>query len=159
MYAVVAQSGKQSIFRPGELADIDHVKAEVGDTITFDQVLCYHDGESAKFGKPLVEGVAVTAKVVAQHRDKKVQIIHFKRRKHHLKRHGHRQDYTRVEIVDIVDKAAAPKKASKAKAAAPKKPAKTEAAATKKPAKTEAAAPKKPSKAKATTTKKSSKAE
>ena len=76
------------------------------------------------------------------------RIIHFKRRKHHLKRHGHRQDYTRVEIVGIVDKAAAPKKASKAKAAAPKKPAKTKAAA-----------PKKPSKAKATTTKKSSKAE
>ncbi len=102
MYAIVAQSGSQTVFRPGDLADIDLVKAEIGDTITFDDVLCYHDGKQAHFGQPNVTGVKVTAKVVAHHRDKKVRIIHFKRRKHHMTRAGHRQDYTRVEILDIV---------------------------------------------------------
>lgn len=114
MYAVVAQSGKQSIFRPGEQVDVDQLQAEVGSTVTFDKVLCLHDGTSAKFGEPTVAGVSVTAKVVAHHRDKKVRVIHFKRRKHHMTRMGHRQDYTRIEILEIVTgKAKAKKPAAK----------------------------------------------
>ena len=122
MYAVVAQSGKQSIFRPGEVVDVDQIKAEIGETVTFDKVLCLHDGKAAQFGKPLVSDVKVTAKVVAHHRDKKIRIIHFKRRKHHMTRMGHRQNYTRVEILEIVTgKAKKPSTAKKTTAA--KKPA------------------------------------
>jgi large subunit ribosomal protein L21 len=43
----------------------------------------------------------VTAKVKAHGRSKKVDIIKFRRRKHHMKRMGHRQDFTEVEITGI----------------------------------------------------------
>lgn len=120
MYAIVAQSGKQSIFRPGEIATVDRLSAEVGDMVVFDKVLGHHDGESISFGSPYLDNVQVTAKVIEHKRDAKLRIIHFKRRKHHMKWQGHRQNYTNIEIVAIESKAST-KKAAK-KAAAPKKP-------------------------------------
>jgi len=39
--------------------------------------------------------------VKAHGRAKKIEIIKFRRRKHHMKRMGHRQNYTEVEITGI----------------------------------------------------------
>jgi large subunit ribosomal protein L21 len=51
--------------------------------------------------QPYVDGGKVTATVKAQGRGKKVKIIKFRRRKHHLKRQGHRQAYTELHITGI----------------------------------------------------------
>ena len=56
---------------------------------------------TAAFGAPVVEGAKVTATVKAQGKGKKVKIIKFRRRKHHMKRQGHRQSYTELEITGI----------------------------------------------------------
>ena len=53
-----------------------------------------------KLGDAL-SGASVTAKVVSQGRADKVRIIKFRRRKHHMKRQGHRQYYTEIEITGI----------------------------------------------------------
>ena len=96
--------------------------AEKGATVELDQVLMVGEGEDVKVGSPYLKGGKVTATVVEHGRGKKVRILKFKRRKHHMKRMGHRQDFTRIEITGI--NASAPKKkASKAKA----KKAETEA--------------------------------
>ena len=101
MYAVVAVGGKQTVLRPGQLVDVEKLNAEVGQEVSFDQVLLFHDGQQLHIGQPVVSQVAVKVKVVAHHRDKKVKIIKFKRRKHHIKHQGHRQYYTRVEVAGI----------------------------------------------------------
>jgi large subunit ribosomal protein L21 len=59
------------------------------------------DGENVTFGKPFIEGGKVTATVQAHGRAKKVKIIKFRRRKHHLKRQGHRQWFTELRITGI----------------------------------------------------------
>ena len=59
------------------------------------------DGEEIKIGTPLLDGAKVSATVKAHGRGKKIEIIKFRRRKHHMKRAGHRQDYTEVEITGI----------------------------------------------------------
>ena len=59
------------------------------------------EGESVKIGAPYVEGSKVTAEVVSQGRAKKVTILKFRRRKHHLKHQGHRQWFTEVKITGI----------------------------------------------------------
>jgi large subunit ribosomal protein L21 len=59
------------------------------------------EGDSVKIGEPVVAGAKVTAEVIDQARHKKVNIIKFKRRKHHMKRAGHRQWYTEVKITGI----------------------------------------------------------
>ena len=43
----------------------------------------------------------MTATVKSHGRSDKVEIVKFKRRKHHMKRMGHRQSYTEVEITGI----------------------------------------------------------
>ena len=123
MYAVFATGGKQYRATTGDILKIEKLDVEKGATVELDQVLMVGEGEDVKVGTPYLKGGKVTATVVDQGRGKKVNILKFKRRKHHMKRMGHRQDYTQIEITGIA--ASAPKKkASKAKA---KKPAKTEA--------------------------------
>jgi len=59
------------------------------------------DGDDVKIGTPLLDGGRVTAEVKTHGRGDKVDIIKFRRRKHHMKRQGHRQAYTELEITGI----------------------------------------------------------
>jgi large subunit ribosomal protein L21 len=64
-------------------------------------VLLVSNGDDVKVGAPVVEGAKVTAEVVAHGRGDKVTILKFRRRKHHMKRAGHRQWFTEVKITGI----------------------------------------------------------
>lgn len=101
MQAVIKTGGKQYRVSEGDTIRIERLEAEAGDTIEFDQVLMLADSASSRFGSPMIEGGKVSAKVTSHGRGKKVRIIKFRRRKHHMKRQGHRQNYTEVEITDI----------------------------------------------------------
>jgi large subunit ribosomal protein L21 len=68
----------------------------------FHDVLMVANGDDIRIGTPQVDGGKVTAKVLEQGRGKKVKILKFKRRKHHMKRMGHRQSYTEVKITGIM---------------------------------------------------------
>ena len=100
MYAVLVTGGKQYRVAQGETLRVEKLDAEVGSEITFDSVLMLGDADGIKIGEA-VNGATVTAKVVAQGRADKVRIIKFRRRKHHMKRQGHRQYYTQIEITGI----------------------------------------------------------
>ena len=118
MYAVFATGGKQYRATTGDFLKIEKLDAEKGTSIKLEQVLMVGEGEDVKVGTPYLKGGAVTATVVEHGRGDKIRIIKFKRRKHHMKKMGHRQDYTRIEITGIA--ASAPKKkVSKAKAEKP----------------------------------------
>ena len=59
------------------------------------------NGEDVKIGAPVVQGAKVSAEIVSHGRGKKVRIMKFKRRKHHMKQMGHRQWFTEVKITGI----------------------------------------------------------
>ncbi|MFT4998552.1 MAG: large subunit ribosomal protein L21 [Flavobacteriales bacterium] len=101
MYAVIKSGGKQHRVVEGETLKLEKIEVETGATIEFDEVLLVGEGDSVKIGEPVVAGAKVTAEVIDQARHKKVNIIKFKRRKHHMKRAGHRQWYTEVKITGI----------------------------------------------------------
>lgn len=101
MYAVIESGGKQHRVEPGEVLDIEKLDAAPGETVDFDRVLMVADGSDVRLGAPYVAGGRVTGEVIAQERGDKVRIIKFRRRKHHLKRMGHRQWFTRVRITGI----------------------------------------------------------
>ncbi|MCK5768868.1 50S ribosomal protein L21 [Algiphilus sp.] len=101
MYAIIKTGGKQYRVSKGDALRVETLDAAVGDTIDFDQVLMVGEGEDARVGAPLVDGARVTAEVLEHGRGNKVHIIKFRRRKHHMKRQGHRQNYTAVRITDI----------------------------------------------------------
>ncbi|MCP4788758.1 MAG: 50S ribosomal protein L21 [Gammaproteobacteria bacterium] len=101
MYAVIVSGGKQHRVEEGETLKLEKLNAEVGSNIDFDRILLVANGDDVKIGEPVVDGAKVSAEIVSHGRGKKVRIIKFKRRKHHLKQAGHRQWYTEVKITGI----------------------------------------------------------
>lgn len=104
MYAVIATGGKQYRVQKGDQIKVEKLAGEPGDKVVFDQVLLLADGEDVSIGTPYIDGSKVTGEVQEQARAKKIEIIKFKRRKHHMKHMGHRQHYTQVKITKISKK-------------------------------------------------------
>ncbi len=101
MYAVIKSGGKQHRVTPGETLRLEKLDAEVGTTVTFQDVLLVKSDGGLAIGTPNVKGASVTAKVVEHGRGKKVTIFTYKRRKNHARKMGHRQSFTAVEITGI----------------------------------------------------------
>ena len=101
MYAVIKTGGKQYRVSAGEKLKVEQLPADIGAEIVLDQVLLLSNGDDITMGAPLVNGAAVTAKVVSHGRGEKVHIYKMRRRKHYRKSQGHRQNYTELEIVGI----------------------------------------------------------
>lgn len=101
MHAVIKTGGKQYRVKTGDILKIEQLPVEAGSELDFSEVLMITDGEKSTVGTPLVPKAVVKAKVLSQGRHKKIKIIKFRRRKHHMKQMGHRQNYTEVEITAI----------------------------------------------------------
>jgi large subunit ribosomal protein L21 len=101
MYAVIKTGGKQYKVSKGATLKVESIAADEGAKVVLDQVLMVVDGEEVKVGAPLVKGGQVTATIKSHGRGKKIEIIKFRRRKHHRKQMGHRQNYTELEITGI----------------------------------------------------------
>lgn len=101
MYAVFKSGGKQHRVVEGETLKLEKIEVATGETIDFDEVLMVANGDDIKIGAPVVAGAKVSAEVVAHGRGEKVTIIKFRRRKHSMKRQGHRQWFTEVKITGI----------------------------------------------------------
>ncbi|MDZ7748164.1 MAG: 50S ribosomal protein L21 [Halofilum sp. (in: g-proteobacteria)] len=101
MYAVIRTGGKQYRVAQGDKVRVERLQAAEGDKVTLDDVLLVADGDDVKVGAPRVEGGKVEATVRAHGRNPKIEVVKFRRRKHHQKRTGHRQGYTELEITGI----------------------------------------------------------
>lgn len=101
MYAVIANGGKQYKVAEGQLIQLETIKADQGNEVQFDQILLLADGENITVGAPFIKNATVKGEIVEHGRAKKIEIIKFRRRKHHMKRMGHRQNYTLVKITGI----------------------------------------------------------
>ena len=126
MYAVFKSGGKQYRVSKGEKLKLEKLEANVGKKVVFDQVLSVGEGKDINIGTPYLADAIVEAKVIDEGKDKKIEVVKFKRRKNYKRNFGHRQHYSLIEVTNITvkKKKAAPKKAAPKKAA-PKKAAKT----------------------------------
>ncbi|WP_347330875.1 50S ribosomal protein L21 [Marinimicrobium locisalis] len=101
MYAIFESGGKQHRVVEGETLKLEKIEVATGEKIEFDKVYLVANGKDVKVGAPIVDGAKVTAEVVNHGRGDKVKIIKFRRRKHSMKRQGHRQWFTEVKITGI----------------------------------------------------------
>ncbi len=101
MYAVIKTGGKQYRVAAGDQLKIEKLAGNVGDKISFGDVLLVGEGENLKIGTPTVSGAKVEGKITAQDRAKKITIFKFRRRKNYHRKIGHRQPFTAVEITNI----------------------------------------------------------
>lgn len=148
MYAVLKSVGKQFKVSPGDILKMDKIEGNVGDTISFKDVVAVGNGDKFELGSPAVQGAEVSAKLLHQTRDDKIRVFRKNRRKHFQRTKGHRQYISILKVMSIKSAIGEESFKEPAKKAAPKKEA------PKKDAK--AAAPKK--EVKATTPKKDAKA-
>lgn len=110
MYAVIKSGGKQYRVQEGQTLKLEKIEVATGETIEFDEVLLVADGDDVNVGAPLIGGAKVSAEVVSHGRGDKVTIIKFRRRKHSMKRQGHRQWFTEVKITEFPRKRPIPLK-------------------------------------------------
>ena len=101
MYAVVKTGGKQVRVSPGQSVRVEKLAGDVGEAISFDQVLLVGGEGDPRVGTPLVEGASVRGTIAAQGRGPKIIVFKMKRRKGYRRKQGHRQDFTEVRVESI----------------------------------------------------------
>ena len=101
MYAVIKTGGKQYRVATGDEVKVEQLQGEVGEAVTFEQVLLTSDGEKVEVGRPFLENSKVVGRITRQGKDKKVIVFKYKRRKGYRRKKGHRQQFTLVLIEDI----------------------------------------------------------
>ena len=101
MFAVIETGGKQYKVIEQDIIHIEKLDANEGDEIVFDSVLALSGDNGFVAGAPTVAGAKVTAKVLKNGKGKKIYVIKYKAKKNEKKKIGHRQPYTRVQILKI----------------------------------------------------------
>lgn len=101
MYAIIKTGGKQYKVQQGDTIFIEKLPAAEGDTVTFDKVLAVGGDDGMKVGAPFVDGATVEAAVAKNGKGKKIIIFKYKPKKGYRRKQGHRQPYTKVEIMKI----------------------------------------------------------
>ncbi|MDO4342413.1 MAG: 50S ribosomal protein L21 [Eubacteriales bacterium] len=100
MYAIIQTGGKQYKVEAGDELLVEKLDAEVNAEVEFD-VLLVADDAGVKIGTPVLDGVKAKAKVVEHGKGKKVIVFKYKPKKNIRTKRGHRQPYTKVEILSI----------------------------------------------------------
>lgn len=102
MYAIIRDRGMQYRVEAGQILDIALVEeAEPGSEIELAEVLLV-GGEQTVVGAPLVDGAKVVAKVLGEAKGDKLIVFKYKNKKRYRRRTGHRQQYTRIAISEII---------------------------------------------------------
>jgi large subunit ribosomal protein L21 len=95
MYAIIATGGKQYRVEVGTTVEVELLDAEVGKEVKIPTVAVFAEkGIETKSG-------TVTAKVLEHGKGEKLNIFKYKPKKNIRKRMGHRQPFTKIQIVKI----------------------------------------------------------
>ncbi len=122
MFAIFETGGKQYRAEKGAKLKVELLPEDDGDALTFDRVYLVNDGKETHVGTPYVEGATVSAKVVGQGKADKIRVVKFKAKKRQKTIHGHRQQFSEIEITALGISASKPaKKEAKPEVAAKEK--------------------------------------
>lgn len=101
MYAIVETGGKQYKVSAGQELDVELLPHEAGERVELTRVLMVVDGSEVKVGDPTVEGATIKATVSGRVKGEKVRTFKYTG-KRYRRRLGHRQQYTRLHIDEII---------------------------------------------------------
>jgi large subunit ribosomal protein L21 len=101
MYAIVDIAGQQFKVEKEQEIFVHRLQAEEGTSVTFEKVLLVENAGKVAVGAPVVEGAAITAKILSHLKGDKVLVFKKKRRKGYQKCNGHRQFLTKIQIESI----------------------------------------------------------
>jgi large subunit ribosomal protein L21 len=102
MYAVIETGGKQYRVAPGQTIEVDTIAGDVGADVEFDRVLALSNEANELLLGDVLKSARVRGKIAAHGRGNKIVVFKFKRKKQYKRTLGHRQNYTRVQVEEIV---------------------------------------------------------
>lgn len=103
MYAIVEIAGQQFKVEKDNQIFVHNLNKEIGSKVEFENVLLLDDQGKIEVGTPIVKDAKVTATVVEELvKGDKVIVFKKKRRKGYKKKNGHRQQFTYIQIDDIL---------------------------------------------------------
>ena len=100
-YAIIEISGRQFWIETGKYYDFNRIPTELGKQIRLNRVLLFNNEGNVLVGKPYLENVKITGKILEHLRGKKTIVYKMRPKKKTRKKQGHRQELTRVLIEDI----------------------------------------------------------
>ena len=115
MFAIVRTGGKQYRVAAGDKIVVEKLEGEAGAAISLSDVLLAGEGSELKS----VDGLVVSAEIVAQGRGEKIIVFKKRRRHNYRRRNGHRQSHTILKITAIGDQPPASKAKARQAEAAP----------------------------------------
>ncbi len=118
MYAIIRTGGKQSKVHPGDVIEVELLKTD-DEQVSFTPLLVVDEGGSAISDRSVLSGMTVTAKILGESKGPKIDIFKYKNKTGYRRRMGHRQKYTKIEVMTIAGVGAPAKSAAKPVAAAP----------------------------------------
>lgn len=99
--AIIQTGGKQYKVKEKQTLKLEKLDAGIGANVKFDTLLIADsEGKEIALGKPSL-GEKVEGKILEQAKDKKVSVIKYKSKTRYKRNVGHRQLFTKVEIVKI----------------------------------------------------------
>jgi large subunit ribosomal protein L21 len=99
--AVIETGGKQYEVAPGTIVRVEKLEIAEGETFETDRVLLVRTPEQVLVGTPYVPGAKVVAKVRRHGRSPKIIVFKFKPKKRYMRKKGHRQWFTELQIERI----------------------------------------------------------
>ena len=102
MYAVIETGGKQYRVAPGQTIQIDTLAGDVGTDVEFDRVLALSNEANELVLGDALKTARVRGKISAHGRGDKILVFKFKRKKQYKRTIGHRQNYTQVQVQEIL---------------------------------------------------------
>ena len=102
MYAVIETGGKQYRVSPGQTIEVDTIVGDVGSAVEFDRVLAFSNDANELLVGDTLKLARVRGKIAAHGRGDKLIVFKFKRKKQYKKTIGHRQNFTRVAVEEIL---------------------------------------------------------
>lgn len=100
MFAIVKIAGQQFKVEKDQTLYVPHVGGNAGDKVEFSEVLMADNNGSLSVGNAV--SLKVQAEIVDHVKGEKVIAYKQKRRKGFRKKHGHRTQYTKIKINDII---------------------------------------------------------
>jgi large subunit ribosomal protein L21 len=102
MYAVIETGGKQYRVAPGQTIEVETLTGDVGSAVEFDRVLAISNDANEMVLGDVLKTARVRGTIAAHGRGDKIIVFKFKRKKQYKRTIGHRQNYTRVQVQEIV---------------------------------------------------------
>lgn len=100
MYAIIETGGKQYKVEEGNVIYVEKLNAQEEENVNFNVVAVGTDNGIVA-GTPYVTNASVAGKVLKNGKQKKITVSTYKPKKGEKRKLGHRQPYTKVEIVTV----------------------------------------------------------